>query len=130
VGGGPPEARDGTLLAFVGGSAEDVLTQRPVLDALAGRVLHVGPAGSGYAVKLPVNGLWFGQAVATAEALTVGRRMGLELGRELGVGLELASVVSRLHLAALERYRDIDGELLGARLVAERAGVQLRRAGT
>ena len=78
VGGGPVEARAGRLLAFVGGSAEDLQTQRTVLDALADRVLHVGAAGSGYAVKLLVNLLWFGQAIANAEVLSLAVRAGID----------------------------------------------------
>jgi 3-hydroxyisobutyrate dehydrogenase len=77
VGGGPVEAREGRLVAFVGGSAEDLQPQRRILGALADRVLHVGPAGSGYTVKLLVNLLWFGQAVANAEALSLAVRAGL-----------------------------------------------------
>jgi 3-hydroxyisobutyrate dehydrogenase len=78
VGGGPPEARNGHLLVFVGGSGDDLESQRDVLDSLGERVVHVGPAGSGYAVKLIVNMLWFEQAVAGAEALSLAVRFGLD----------------------------------------------------
>jgi 3-hydroxyisobutyrate dehydrogenase len=173
VGGGPPEAGAGRLLAFVGGCGEDLAAQADVLDTLAERVRHVGPAGSGYAVKLLVNLLWFGQALAVAEALSLAVRAGLDaetvrlavqesaaasrfmerdgpallrgddltsfslarcheelggvlaLGEQLKVPLALAERVAELYGQALERYGDIDGELLGARLVAERAGVDL-----
>jgi 3-hydroxyisobutyrate dehydrogenase len=53
----------------------------------------------------------------------------LALAQELQVPLGLAERVSEIYAQALERYGDVDGELLGARFVAERAGVQLRRAG-
>ena len=173
VGGNPAAARDGRLVAFVGGDALDLSAQRDVLAALADRIVHTGPLGSGYTVKLLVNLLWFGQAVATAEALTLAKRAGIDLemllagldqsaaassfigrdavsllrgddlasfplarcleqlasvlalGQELGVPLELAEVVAALHERALDRYGDVDGELLGARYVAERAGVAL-----
>jgi 3-hydroxyisobutyrate dehydrogenase len=49
------------------------------------------------------------------------------LGSELGVPLDLATLVSETHQRALRRYGDVDGELLAARLVAEEAGVELRR---
>lgn len=175
IGGGPGAAAEGGLVAYAGGSAEDLSRCRMVLDVLAERVVHVGPAGSGYAVKLLVNALWFGQAVATAEVLTLAQRMGLDLdrvrgallgsaassrllaadapallegddlpnfplarcceelctvlalGSELRVPLDLIAVVSELHQRALDHYGDVDGELLGARWVAERAGVQLGR---
>ena len=44
------------------------------------RVRHVGGYGAGYTVKLLINLPWFGQAVATAEALLLGRASGLDLG--------------------------------------------------
>jgi 3-hydroxyisobutyrate dehydrogenase len=175
VGGGPTEARSGRLLAFVGGCGDDLAAQRDVLDSLAGLVLHVGPAGSGYAVKLLVNMLWFGQAVASAEALSLAVRAGLDpetvrlavqesaaasrfmerdapalmrgenydmfslarcheelagvlaLGEQLEVPLALTERVTELHAKALERYGDVDGELLAARLVVEQAGVNFPR---
>jgi 3-hydroxyisobutyrate dehydrogenase len=177
VGGGPEAARRGHLLAFVGADGADLRAQRELLATVADRVVHVGPPGSGYTVKLLVNLLWFGQALATAEALTLARRAGLDLetvlaalgesaaaGRflsegaqalldgddlasfslarcceelssvlnladEQGVSLELAELVSELHRRALAHYGDVDGELLGARLISDRAGVSLRRDG-
>jgi 3-hydroxyisobutyrate dehydrogenase len=45
-----------------------------------GRVRHVGGYGAGYTAKLLINLLWFGQAVAAAEALLLGRASGLDLG--------------------------------------------------
>jgi 3-hydroxyisobutyrate dehydrogenase len=43
------------------------------------------------------------------------------------VPFELSSTVARLHREALERFGAIDGELLAARLLEERAGRTLRR---
>src|SRR6185295_16270403 len=42
-------------------------------------VVNVGPHGSGYLSKLLANALWFGQAVATAEALAIADRSGLDV---------------------------------------------------
>ena len=173
VGGGPEAARAGRLITFVGANDDDLNAARPVLDAVADRILHVGPPGSGYMVKLLANALWFEQAVAVSEALTLrapgrprrgsgSRRAGgecggqpfpdrrrrgiaggddltsfslarcceqlasvLALGDELAVPLQLAEVVSEVHRRALAHYGEVDGELLGARFVAERAGVSL-----
>jgi 3-hydroxyisobutyrate dehydrogenase len=52
----------------------------------------------------------------------------LELGAELSVALDVAAVVSEIHRDALERYGALDGELLGARYVAERAGLPIEAA--
>jgi 3-hydroxyisobutyrate dehydrogenase len=51
----------------------------------------------------------------------------VSLARGAGVPFELSSTVARIHREALERFGAIDGELLGARLLEERAGRTLRR---
>jgi 3-hydroxyisobutyrate dehydrogenase-like beta-hydroxyacid dehydrogenase len=79
LGGSPENARDGRLLSFAGGRADDLDRARPVLEAIARKVVHVGPHGSGYLTKLIANALWFGQAVATAEALAIVDRAGLDV---------------------------------------------------
>ncbi|TQO18546.1 3-hydroxyisobutyrate dehydrogenase [Rhodoglobus vestalii] len=74
-------AFSGMLQIFIGGEAEDVVRLRPVFEAMGDpeRILHVGPAGTGYAVKLMINQLWFSHLVATAEVLAVGVRAGVNL---------------------------------------------------
>jgi hypothetical protein len=52
------------------------------------------------------------------------------LAREQGVPFELSSLVARLHGEALERFGAVDGELLAARLLEERAGRELRSEST
>lgn len=80
AGGGVQAARDGRLQLFIGGDTGLLGKHRPLLEAIAdpGRILHVGGHGAGYTVKLIVNLLWFGQAVATAEAMLLGQRAGLD----------------------------------------------------
>lgn len=172
VGGGPAAARSGRLVVFAGGAAEDLEAQRDLFETFAARILHVGAAGSGYLVKLLVNLLWFGQAVACSEALALAARAGLDpdtvrravqesaaanrfmetdarallrgddlsafalgrcvdelervlaIARGLEVSLTLAERITELYEEALECYGDVAGELLAARLVAERAGVE------
>lgn len=74
-------AANGSLQIFVGGDAADVERVRPVLEAMGDpeRILHVGTAGAGYAVKLMINQLWFSHLVATAEVLSVGVKAGVDL---------------------------------------------------
>jgi 3-hydroxyisobutyrate dehydrogenase len=81
AGGGVQAAGQGRLQLFVGGDASVLARHRPLLESLAGpgRIAHVGGYGAGYTVKLLVNLLWFGQAVATAEALLLARRAGIDL---------------------------------------------------
>jgi 3-hydroxyisobutyrate dehydrogenase len=75
-------AANGTLQIFAGGDSADVEQVRPVFEAMGDpeRILHVGPHGAGYAVKLMLNQLWFSHLVATAEVLAVGVRAGVDLG--------------------------------------------------
>ena len=65
----------------MGGDAAVLGRCRPVLEALAEpqRIIRVGGNGAGYAVKLLVDLLWFGQAVATGKALLLARRAGIDL---------------------------------------------------
>jgi len=71
----------GTLQIFVGGPAGTYQRVRPLLEAMGdiGRILHVGPHGAGYTVKLMINLLWFAHLTATAEVLTVGTAAGVDL---------------------------------------------------
>ncbi|MGV3712027.1 NAD(P)-dependent oxidoreductase [Pseudolysinimonas sp.] len=75
-------AANGTLQIFIGGETDDVARLRPVFEAMGEpeRILHVGGAGAGYAVKLMINQLWFSHLVATAEVLAIGTRAGVDLG--------------------------------------------------
>jgi 3-hydroxyisobutyrate dehydrogenase len=80
VGGGIEAAQEGKLQLFVGGEASAVERYRAVLEVLGDprRIVYTGGHGTGYTVKLLVNLLWFGQAVATAEALLLGQRAGID----------------------------------------------------
>jgi 3-hydroxyisobutyrate dehydrogenase len=78
VGGGVSDAQAGSLQIFVGGPADVVERQRPILSKL-GAVAHMGENGAGYTTKLLVNLLWFGQAVVTGEALLLARQSGIDL---------------------------------------------------
>jgi 3-hydroxyisobutyrate dehydrogenase-like beta-hydroxyacid dehydrogenase len=49
------------------------------------------------------------------------------LARDAAVPFELSTLVGRLHREALERFGAVDGELLAAKLLEERAGRTLRR---
>lgn len=83
VGGGPAEAGQAALQLFVGGDPDLVARHEAVFHAVAepAKVCHIGPLGHGYLAKLLVNLVWFGQAVAVTEALLLGGRAGIDLGR-------------------------------------------------
>jgi 3-hydroxyisobutyrate dehydrogenase len=65
---------EGELQLFVGGDAALVERHRPSHEVLADsqRIGHVGGHGAGYLAKPLVSVLWFGQAIATAEAFAPG----------------------------------------------------------
>lgn len=80
-----PQAREGRLLAMVGGRQADLERARPVLEKLTGRIAYMGPNGAGYAMKLAAN-LGLGAYVqALAESLALGSRYGLTLEQMLSV---------------------------------------------
>ena len=105
MGGGPAAAAAGALQLFVGGNAEAVERHRALL-AVLGSVEWVGAQGAGYASKLLVNLLWFGQAVANGEAFLLARRSGIDLE-------VLRSVLSRSAAASEFVRRDLDALLDG-----------------
>jgi 3-hydroxyisobutyrate dehydrogenase len=105
LGGGVAAAENGRLQLFVGGDAETLARHRTMLEAL-GRIEHVGGHGAGYTVKLLVNLLWFGQAVAIGEALLLARREGVDIG-------VLRDVLGRSSAASEFVRRDLDSLLDG-----------------
>ena len=78
VSGGVPGAVRGTLTIMAGGPAEVVAAARPMLEVLGSRVLHVGPAGAGHAVKALNNLLSGIHLLATSEAMLAGQESGLD----------------------------------------------------
>ena len=62
---------------MVGGEEADVARARPVLDALATTVFHLGPLGTGAAMKLAVNAVVFGLNQALAEGLVLAEAAGV-----------------------------------------------------
>lgn len=78
VSGSVSLAEGGKLTIMAGGDADAIERARPVLDALAGRVYHLGGVGNGAAMKLAVNTTVFGLAVSLAEAIVIAERAGIE----------------------------------------------------
>jgi 3-hydroxyisobutyrate dehydrogenase-like beta-hydroxyacid dehydrogenase len=69
----------GQLTLMVGGDAADLERARPALDPLAKAIFHLGPLGSGAAMKLAVNTVIFGLNGAIAEALVLAESAGVDL---------------------------------------------------
>ena len=71
-------AEAGTLSILVGGDEATFAAIRPLLDCFAEEVTHCGPIGAGQVVKQLNNMILTETVVALAEALSVGRKAGLD----------------------------------------------------
>ena len=80
VGRTPADARRGTLLVLAGGDRADFEQALPAFDAMADKVLHLGPAGSGIRMKVINNYMSMVSMVLTAETLALARKAGITLG--------------------------------------------------
>ncbi|MCU0983410.1 MAG: NAD(P)-dependent oxidoreductase [Acetobacteraceae bacterium] len=85
VSGGPAGAAAGTLTVMVGGEAAALARAKPVVDAIAGKVVHVGGPGAGAVAKLVNNLLVASHLLTAAEALRIGRLAGVETSALLAV---------------------------------------------
>ena len=63
---------------MVGGTEAALERARPVLESLAKTIVHIGPLGSGAAMKLAVNVVIFGLNQAVAEGLVLAEAAGIE----------------------------------------------------
>jgi 3-hydroxyisobutyrate dehydrogenase-like beta-hydroxyacid dehydrogenase len=77
VTGSAPQAAAGTLRIMVGATAEEFARWREVLAAM-GEPVHVGPPGTGAALKLVVNAATAALTALLAEALVLGDRLGVD----------------------------------------------------
>jgi 3-hydroxyisobutyrate dehydrogenase-like beta-hydroxyacid dehydrogenase len=78
VSGSVPTVEKGELTVMVGGDAAVLERARPVLDALAAKVFHVGALGAGATVKLAVNALVHAIDVGLSEALVLAEKAGVD----------------------------------------------------
>ena len=101
VGGSSGQARRREAPVVVGGDPEVFARCRPILDAIAQRVHHVGPNGSGARARLVINLVLGLNRLGLAEGLLFGLRQGLD-------GKTLLAVLK--DSAAYSRTMDIKGE--------------------
>ena len=73
----PKEAWEGKLDTMVGASDETFARLKPVIDAWAGKVVHIGAPGDGHRMKLLNNFISLGYAALYAEALALSRKVGI-----------------------------------------------------
>jgi len=77
VSGGVKGATAGTLAFMVGGEDDAVERARPVLEPLAGKIIHCGASGTGQAAKLCNNMVLAVQQIAIGEAFVLAEKLGL-----------------------------------------------------
>ena len=78
VSGGTPAATAGTLTIMAGGTAEDFTIAAPLMQPLAQKITHMGPAGAGQMTKL-VNQIISGCTMAVVvEAVLFVKRSGVD----------------------------------------------------
>ena len=177
VTGGVHLAASGQITVIVGGDPEVFAAHLPVLEAIGGRVFHVGALGSASVIKVITNMLAFIHLVAAGEALMLARRGGLDLaqsyevirassgtsfvhetesqvilngsydigftldlackdlgfahdlGDELGVPLELATLVERTFSRARDEYGGDAWSPMVVKLLEDALGTDLRAPG-
>lgn len=100
VSGAEIGALNAELIFMVGGEAPSVERVMPLLEVLGERVFHLGPVGSGHAMKSINNLITAGTFLATAEGLALGARYGLEPAAMTGVlnASTGMSWISRTHI--------------------------------
>lgn len=85
VSGGVKKAEDGTLSIMVGGEVSDFEEVKPLLSCLGQNIFHVGEAGAGHTIKALNNMISSTTLAATAEALALGVKLGLDPTKMLNV---------------------------------------------
>jgi 3-hydroxyisobutyrate dehydrogenase len=84
VSGGSEGAQKATLTIFVGGEPADVERARPILAALGKTITHVGPIGSGQAVKAVNQVILAGTYLGVAEGIVLAMKAGLDVDQVVG----------------------------------------------
>jgi 3-hydroxyisobutyrate dehydrogenase len=81
VTGGVHLAARGEITLLVGGETDLLDQHRTALQAMGGKLFHMGPLGSAAVIKVITNMLAFIHLVADGEALMLAKRGGLDLGQ-------------------------------------------------
>lgn len=81
VSGGVPAAESGRLIVFAGGEAQSVAALEPLFAAVAAKVTHLGPSGSGQTAKLCNQAIVASNFLVIAETLALARKAGVEVAR-------------------------------------------------
>lgn len=78
VAGSKPQAENGELVFFTGGSEKDVQTISPYLQMMGKEVIHIGKVGQASSYKMLVNLMLAQSMIAFSEAIILGEKLGLD----------------------------------------------------
>jgi len=76
----PVSGRPPTMTVMAGGEVAAFARCRPLLEAIAKNVFHVGPNGAGCAAKLVTQYLGYTNFIAALEGMLVAAKAGIDLG--------------------------------------------------
>jgi len=109
VSGSVAAATGATLTIMAAGAADAIDRARPVLEAMGTKVFHLGPTGSGSAMKLAVNTVVHGLNCSLAEALVLAERAGIE--RTAAYEVFLISAIAAPFVAYRQQAFERPGEV-------------------
>src|SRR5690606_37598319 len=78
VSGAQVGAKNAELVFMVGGDDESIRRVSPLLELMGTQMFHLGPVGSGHTMKCINNLITAATFLATAEGLTIGKKLGLD----------------------------------------------------
>ncbi|WP_146589678.1 NAD(P)-dependent oxidoreductase [Puniceibacterium confluentis] len=110
--GGAAGADAGSLTLMMGGAPHVIAQIDPVLDQISKQRFHMGPVGSGHAMKLIHNLILHSAFMATCEGLTLAGKAGLDVDRAVEV---LNAGNARSFVTEVRFPRDILGGTMNAR---------------
>ncbi|MEO7337257.1 MAG: NAD(P)-dependent oxidoreductase [Caldimonas sp.] len=119
----PKEAEEGRLNTMVGADTADLERLRPVLQAFCENIFHVGPPGSGHALKLVNNMIAMSMAASIAEAVAVASKAGVGLDKLYEV-VSAGGVNSGIFQMMVGRM--LQGDLTGLKFAITNAQKDLR----
>ncbi len=79
TGGGAKGADEGTMTLMIGGDIDVLDRSRPVLEACAGKLIHLGPSGAGHTMKVVHNLITHTNFLACSEAGRLAEAAGIDL---------------------------------------------------
>ena len=123
VSGSVALAESGQLTLMIGGHAEDLERARPVLSAYGATIFHLGPLGTGAAMKLAVNTVIFGLNQALSEGLVLAERAGI--ARDKAYDVLAASAVGAPYVG-YKRAAFLDPDTTPVAFAADLAAKDLR----